>query len=367
MIARSGAAHRRAAPMVLFACRAQVLALAAGASLLLLAIPVPCLAGDPLATLHVTRSAGAGGCPDTAALDAEIARLVGRDAFAADPSEAPRVEVEVGFSHESSGYVATVTASDGRTRGVRRIVDGSPTCWALAQAVVASVAVMLDGLGTEAPPSSATPTPARDPAPEPPRPPPPDRLDPDDLPPRGAAAPVRYDKVTRWYGWQILVADVASFGTFVAVAPLRGTGADLLAGASLVSLVGDGAVIHGLHGRAGAAIGSASVRLALPLVGGMIAEAMAPPCTVKSGTGTLSEALGGALCPIAGAAYFAEGMLVGLVVASVVDVTALSWGHAREPRPASSAAISLEIAPVATMVEGPDGRRAPMLGLVGSF
>jgi hypothetical protein len=58
---------------------------------------------------------------------------------------------------------------------------------------------------------------------------------------------------THWYGWQTLVVDTIS----LALIPAYGIG--------LIGYVLGTPIIHGLHGRAGSAVASVSMRLVLPL------------------------------------------------------------------------------------------------------
>ena len=126
-----------------------------------------------------------------------------------------------------------------------------------------------------------------------------------------------------WYGWQTFASDAVSTGLFLAAIQLsNGNGllessappsANLAAGLGMAGYVAGAPTIHILHGRPGAAAGSVFLRLGLPIVGGLVGDRLAtcPPPTGDYGNCGLGEII--------------VGFLGGIVAASVVDATALSW------------------------------------------
>ncbi len=92
----------------------------------------------------------------------------------------------------------------------------------------------------------------------------------------------------RWYGWQTLLADTASFGAFlggsaIASAEEEKPGGDVAWGQRLsvlgfVSYLAASPVIHGVHERsAGRVVGSVTLRVGLPLLG-LVAGAALESC-----------------------------------------------------------------------------------------
>jgi hypothetical protein len=126
-----------------------------------------------------------------------------------------------------------------------------------------------------------------------------------------------------WYGWQTFVSDAISTGLFVAAIQIsNGNGlledsappaANLAAGLGMAGYVAGAPTIHIVHGRPGAATGSVLLRLGLPVVGGLVGDRLAtcPPPSGDYGNCGLGEIV--------------VGFLGGIVAASVIDATALSW------------------------------------------
>jgi hypothetical protein len=110
-----------------------------------------------------------------------------------------------------------------------------------------------------------------------------------------------------WYGWQPLIIDGLSIPLLAA------------AGAGGVTYLVGGPVVHLAHGRPGAALGSAGLRVGLPLVGGLIS--LAAYC----GDG------GGELCGLA----VLPGAVVGALGAIAIDASLLSWEKEPPPPPLS--------------------------------
>ncbi len=126
-----------------------------------------------------------------------------------------------------------------------------------------------------------------------------------------AAAPSR---PAQWYDWQILAADGAAVGVAAlggaAQTPVRG----IVEGTAFFGYLGDGAVIHSLHGQAGKGAASIILRLVLPVAGLVIGFAA-------------GSAVANAHDNEVGAAYGEIGFLIGMGAASVTDIVALSWGR----------------------------------------
>jgi hypothetical protein len=98
-------------------------------------------AQPPSAAFAVTRLDGAEGCPDAAALDASVARILGV-APAADLR--PEVRVDVEFARGPSGTRATLRLAGAR-EGERTLTDTGLTCAALGRAVAVTLALILEG------------------------------------------------------------------------------------------------------------------------------------------------------------------------------------------------------------------------------
>jgi hypothetical protein len=98
-------------------------------------------AQPPSASFAVTRLDGADGCPDAAALDASVARILG---VAPVASPRPEVRVEVEFARGPSGTRATLRLAGAR-EGERTLTDTGPTCAVLGRAVAITLALILEG------------------------------------------------------------------------------------------------------------------------------------------------------------------------------------------------------------------------------
>jgi hypothetical protein len=131
---------------------------------------------------------------------------------------------------------------------------------------------------------------------------------------------------TRWYGWQMLVADAVALGLMLAATDDAG-----LAGAVLY--LGSGPVIHGAHGRGEALAGSLGLRLGAPVAGGALGNAT---CTDRTGSLACVEET-------------AIGILLGMGVAVAIDAALL----AREPAPPRrEAERAVRLAPALTLTPG---------------
>jgi hypothetical protein len=133
------------------------------------------------------------------------------------------------------------------------------------------------------------------------------------------AAPATAQKpgnpVEKWYGWQILVTDLAAFGFFLLSdyseeqAP---SAEDYLKGAGVVSIALGGPAVHVAHGRSREAMFSLGLRVVAPIAVGVVVYELADDG--RHGTGKISAA---------GAAF-----LVTLAVGAVVD-----WIYLAHVRP----------------------------------
>ncbi len=288
-------------------------------------LPKTCFASGPTIDLEVEKTKDADDCPDAAHLAEATSRVLGREVLA-PPSAAADLRVEVRFDRRQGLYMATVRASqsrDGGADGDRSLAHEGATCEALADAVVATLAVRLDeeGAAAEKPPAPS-PSPAPPPSPAPKTSISPAPADPNDLPPPGE--PARDPGETRWYGWQVLAADASS----VAVIAIGGrTNTTALTWLGIGGVFFASPIVHGFHDRWGATAASLGMRLGLAVVGGVIGASVAPPCDPTPGS--IVGALDCGLDPLA---YGVLGASIGLAVASAVDAFALSWEHVRVRR-----------------------------------
>lgn len=132
---------------------------------------------------------------------------------------------------------------------------------------------------------------------------------------RPAPAPAPVDtRPQRWYGWQILTADVAIVG--LVIAATSGDGEPEPA-ANILGLLYPTAspFIHLAHDQSGKALGSLGLRLALPLLGGLIGFA-AHEC----------DLLGPGPCRAADV-----GAVAGVLAATAIDSAWLAWEPVPEP------------------------------------
>jgi hypothetical protein len=132
----------------------------------------------------------------------------------------------------------------------------------------------------------------------------------------------------------------------------------------ITALALDGLVIHAIHGRPEAAVGSLALRVGGTLIGGLIGMSTTTPCpTGGTGLAGIDELA----CQLDSLGPIALGMGLGLLAASAIDVTVLSWEKARPPRPDADDARAPRIAPVATVVRQPGGPAGVMVGVVGAL
>lgn len=126
----------------------------------------------------------------------------------------------------------------------------------------------------------------------------------------------------KWYGWQTLVVDGASFGAILmsASANRRGLGDEAASGLVLVGLLGYGlgpGVVHFLHHNTGRGFASFGLRLGMPIAGAIVGAAAASGCNRF-------------LCEADGAAV---GLLAGVGGAIAIDAVLLAYEDLRPTRP----------------------------------
>jgi len=155
----------------------------------------------------------------------------------------------------------------------------------------------------------------------------------------------------RWYGDAIIGTDAVALGLGVlGVTLLKGGNADA-AGASL--FIGGGLtyfaaspIVHGMHGRSGAALGSVGLRLAVPIVGTYLGAALAG-----------AQHCGDESCQSRGITGGVVGFGFGMLAASIVDISLLAY----EPKP-NSTATQIALVPSIDPKRGSAG-----LNLVGAW
>jgi hypothetical protein len=112
--------------------------------------------------------------------------------------------------------------------------------------------------------------------------------------------------VSEWYGWQILVADGATFS----LAGATGQG-DIAFG-----WIGTGAAVHVAHGHNGRAVASLGLRVALPVLGLYLGAASAQGCTGEDLCGLGPALIGG---------------MIGMGIAEVTDLAMSTDEHEVAP------------------------------------
>jgi hypothetical protein len=155
----------------------------------------------------------------------------------------------------------------------------------------------------------------------------------------------------RWYGWQTLLVDASAFGAgFLVYGAGGGQNSDVVRGTATTGVIYalGGPVVHFAHRNPGRAAGSFALRLVLPVLGALVGAAVTT-CDHKG------------FEMFCGLDQAADGFLVGMVTAAVVDVAALSWAEV-SPRPA----------PPPVALEGPEAQfvvdaRHRTVGFAGCF
>src|SRR4051812_48723228 len=98
--------------------------------------------GEAPIPFRVEAGAGAETCPDAAALIAATNAAMKRTTLEA--GEHGPVQIVVEFTREGAQYKAAIRVIGGPREGLRSIADASTKCDDLAEAVVITLAVMLD-------------------------------------------------------------------------------------------------------------------------------------------------------------------------------------------------------------------------------
>jgi hypothetical protein len=150
---------------------------------------------------------------------------------------------------------------------------------------------------------------------------------------------------TRWYGYQLLLADALSVGLIYAGA---GSDTGALATAGVGGMFLGAPIVHAVQGEPGRAFGSLGLRLAMPLAG----AAIAMWAYDRSNRDREScDCMGGALAGMGG-------MVLGLGAAMLTDALFLGW------RPETSARQRRSIAMIPSIGVAPGGGS---VGLAGRF
>jgi hypothetical protein len=116
-----------------------------------------------------------------------------------------------------------------------------------------------------------------------------------------------------WYGWQVLAGDGA---WVLGTAGCLAAGGDNLCLVPALGYLVAGPVIHGTHGKAGRAFGSAGLRAGLPLAGAVLGAAVAN-CSDSDGK-----------LDFCGLGETALGFLAGMATAIVIDAV---WAYDEPP------------------------------------
>jgi hypothetical protein len=150
---------------------------------------------------------------------------------------------------------------------------------------------------------------------------------------------------TRWYGYQLLLADALSVGLVYAGA---GSGTGALATAGVGGMLLGAPIVHAVQGEPGRAFGSLGLRLAMPLAGAAIAMWAYDRGNRDSRS---CDCMGGALAGMGG-------MVLGLGAAMLTDALLLGW------RPETPARKRTSIAMIPSVGVAPGGGS---VGLAGRF
>ncbi len=156
---------------------------------------------------------------------------------------------------------------------------------------------------------------------------------------------------THWYGWQTLLADGASVSLLCS---------PYTAIVGIAGFVVASPVIHGVHGRAGAAVGSAALRLVMPVGGALMGLEVASKLTSPNSPNALGDVIMGGLA----------GAFLGVLGASAIDAALLGWEPARAPsatKGATQAAPSIALVPLLSPSTEPRAATIGGFALVGSF
>jgi hypothetical protein len=158
--------------------------------------------------------------------------------------------------------------------------------------------------------------------------------------------PVEASGPRRWFGWQVLLADLPAYALLAASHPFREEGQGVwlrdhaaILGGSLVAYSVAAPIVHFAHGQLGRGFGSLGLHLGMATAGVL---STAPACNM--------EAVG---CANGNPILFAW-----LAGATLIDAAALSWKRTPAPKRESRA----HAAPVASI-----GRGGALLGVNGVF
>ena len=165
------------------------------------------------------------------------------------------------------------------------------------------------------------------------------------------AQPVLPPSAPVWYGWQILIADAAVAGTWIAADE---TGSMKLDALGALGYLIAAPAIHGAHGRARSVASSVLLRLGAPLVGALVGFLIA--------SGSCSQPSSPANAEISDSACEGQGAYIGLFTAmaavSIFDI-ARAWQTPGEiDWQPSRAAWTPAVAPTSS---------GAMLGMIGRF
>jgi hypothetical protein len=165
----------------------------------------------------------------------------------------------------------------------------------------------------------------------------------------------------QWYGWQILLSDVASLSELAAgetlaagaASPTSRGAADAFFAVGLSQFVLGGAIVHASHRQWLRAALSIGERLLLPATGFALGFALAP-----RGTGDqFNDPF-----PVA-----AVGLIAGIVVAHVIDAAILSTIPPRTSDPGPATAPTTAWAPTVLVAPDARDRAATFVVVVGRF
>jgi hypothetical protein len=132
---------------------------------------------------------------------------------------------------------------------------------------------------------------------------------------------------TRWYGWQTLSVDGASLAVLIGGASAD---AGAIAGIGALGAVAGAPVVHVIHDRPGAAVGSLGLRLALPIIGAAVG-AGAANCSKDHEM-------------FCGLGEVAVGFMIGATAAVVIDASVLAHETVVDEEPVPS--WTLRVSPV---------------------
>ncbi len=159
------------------------------------------------------------------------------------------------------------------------------------------------------------------------------------FPTHSLTTPPPHKARAEWYGWQILVTDVATVATtavLLSVEHNESYGQYHFMGGYLSG----GPIVHLTHRNYGQAVGSLAMRAALPVIGAYVG------CAAYGQSGEMFGCLPG----------MAMGVLLGMVSATAADAAALSWAD-EKPRPKT-----FEVMPSASVTN-----KTATFGLQGIF